>query len=362
VDIRFTHANGREERVRKVSPVQTKRGAEQYERQLREALLDGTYGREEAAPPLTVSAFWKDFLENYVEVNNKPSEQSMKRSIFKHHIEPRLGEISLDAVGAQLEPFKASLRRHGLGAKRINNVLAVVSKMLRYAEEREVIGRAPRVRLLKTAQSKYDFFTFEEYEQLLATASSEPEWRATILVAAEAGLRMGEIIALEWSDVNLQAGNLVVRRSSWLGIVGTTKGGRDRTIPISKRLAAALKGHRHLRGSLVFCSADGAPLTRNKMKKPLWAICKRAGLRNIGWHSLRHTFCSHLAMKGAPPRAIQELAGHTSITTTMRYMHLAPSALREAVRLLDERAPVGHKEGTKQNVPAAGPETICEDA
>ena len=58
-------------------------------------------------------------------------------------------------------------------------------------------------------------------------------------------------------------------------------------------------------------------------------------LRTFGWRVLRHTFCSHLALRGAVPKAIQELAGHTTLAVTLRYMHLAPSALRDAVRLLD---------------------------
>jgi integrase len=57
--------------------------------------------------------------------------------------------------------------------------------------------------------------------------------------------------------------------------------------------------------------------------------------RTTGVHRLRHTFCSHLAMRGAPARAIQELAGHQDLTTTQRYMHLSPAALDSAIRLLD---------------------------
>jgi site-specific recombinase XerD len=106
---------------------------------------------------------------------------------------------------------------------------------------------------------------------------------------------------------------------------------------MTEQLSRALKGQRHLRGNRVFLGSDGKPITRNEMKKPLWRICRRAGLRQIGWHVLRHTFCSHLAMQGAVPKAIQELAGHSSISTTMRYMHLAPAVLRETVRLLDRR-------------------------
>jgi site-specific recombinase XerD len=65
---------------------------------------------------------------------------------------------------------------------------------------------------------------------------------------------------------------------------------------------------------------------------------KRAGLKNEGVHVLRHTFCSHLAMKGAPARAIQELAGHKDLSTTQRYMHLSPAAVEAAIRLLDAPA------------------------
>ena len=62
---------------------------------------------------------------------------------------------------------------------------------------------------------------------------------------------------------------------------------------------------------------------------------RAAGLFNNGPHMLRHTFCSHLSMRGAPARAIQELAGHSDLTTTQRYMHLSPAALDSAIRLLD---------------------------
>ena len=67
--------------------------------------------------------------------------------------------------------------------------------------------------------------------------------------------------------------------------------------------------------------------------------CRKAGLREIGWHVLRHTFASHLAMRGAPLKAIQELLGHATIQMTMRYAHLAPEVVNETVRLLD--APSG---------------------
>ncbi len=81
-----------------------------------------------------------------------------------------------------------------------------------------------------------------------------------------------------------------------------------------------------------------------RSRRALRYACKRAGLRQIGTHVLRHTFCSHLAMRGAAPKAIQELAGHSTLAMTMRYMHLAPIALRQAIELLDFGRPVGSRE------------------
>ena len=100
------------------------------------------------------------------------------------------------------------------------------------------------------------------------------------------------------------------------------------------RLAAALRDHRHLRGPLAVCQRDGKPLTQKIAQDHVRWAARRAGL-DQGIHVLRHTFCSHLAMRGAPARAIQELAGHQDLSTTQRYMHLSPAALESASRLLD---------------------------
>ena len=81
-------------------------------------------------------------------------------------------------------------------------------------------------------------------------------------------------------------------------------------------------------------------LPRGATKWPLWTSAKEAGLRRIGWHVLRHTFASHLVMRGAPLKTVQELMGHSTIEMTMRYAHLSPDARREAVKLLDIREEV----------------------
>ena len=109
-------------------------------------------------------------------------------------------------------------------------------------------------------------------------------------------------------------------------------------VPLTLRLAAALREHRHLRGARVVCQRDGSPLTQKIVQDHVRRAVRRAQLAKSGVHRLRHTFCSHLAMRGAPARAIQELAGHMDLATTQRYMHLSPAAIESAIRLLD-RAP-----------------------
>ena len=88
----------------------------------------------------------------------------------------------------------------------------------------------------------------------------------------------------------------------------------------------------------------GLLLTANMLAALIGRAATRAGLRNSGPHFLRHTFCSHLAMRGAPARAIQELAGHMDLATTQRYMHLSPAAIEGAIRLPDRSGPAeaGH--------------------
>jgi site-specific recombinase XerD len=121
-------------------------------------------------------------------------------------------------------------------------------------------------------------------------------------------------------------------------------------IPISDELITALKAFRHLKGEFVFCSASGRLLRRDEIKHPLRRACKRAGLRQVGWHVLRHTFASHLVRRGVPLRAVQELLGHATMEMTMHYSHLSPFVVRDAVKLLDAGS-FGNRWATSPPVP-----------
>jgi integrase len=136
--------------------------------------------------------------------------------------------------------------------------------------------------------------------------------------------------------VDFVLGRIHVQRNWTHGRLGTPKSGRSRFIPMTQDLVAALQAHKHLKGKLIFSTREGDYLDRNKVKHPFWRCIRIAGVEEIGLHDMRHTFASQLAMKGVPLRAIQEMLGHASITTTQRYAHLSPSATADFVRVLEE--------------------------
>lgn len=181
------------------------------------------------------------------------------------------------------------------------------------------------------------FLTFEEEPRFIAAASDE--WRPMVHTALKTGLRLGELLALKWEDVDLVSGKIVVRRTLWRSTEGSPKGGRSREVALGDDAVAVLKAHRHLRGPYVFCDEKGTRLSHRMVSNLVPRICKKAGLaKRLTMHDLRHSFASHLVMRGVTLKAVQELLGHTSIDMTLRYAHLSPDVKRDAVKLLDRRA------------------------
>ena len=337
VDFQFRHADGQRERIRVRSPVQTKRGADEYERQLKNDLLSPLIKKTEVP---TLGAFADEFLRTYVVTNNKPSEARCKEYRLRLYIVPFFGKKRLDAIGVrEIEHFRAHLmsREPRLELKTQRNVLAVLSKMLRYAEEIGLIDVAPRVRLPKAIDTVADFLDFDEAERLLDAAQRHyPEWYAMVFTGLRTGLRIGERTELRWPDLDLNAGRLMVRRNVVDGHVGTPKNGRSREIPLSLQTVALLRRHRHLK-KLVFCHRDGSRITHRVAYRALHKICRVANVTEIGWHTLRHSFASHLVMNHRSLKEVQELLGHSDFKQTLRCAHLAPSVKRDAVETLGHR-------------------------
>jgi integrase len=337
VDIRFRLPDGTPFRQRTRINTPSKSAAQRWAQDRERHLLQHGLPHPQKEVP-TLKAFAPRFVEGHVVANRlKPSGKAAKQTILDVHLVPRLGAKRLDAItNEEVQRLKMHLREKA--PKTVNNVLTVLNVLLKKAVEWEVIERMPcTIRLLPIAKPSASFHDFDDYERLVEAAKeTDPRTYLIVLLGGEAGLRCGEMMALEWTDVDLAKRQLCVQRSEWKGQVTTTKGGRLRYVPLTTRLAATLREHRHLKGRRVLCSDNGSPLTQREVQGLVRRAARRANLSNVGVHILRHTFCSHLAMRGAPTRAIQELAGHQDLVTTQRYMHLSPAAIESAIRLLDQ--------------------------
>jgi len=138
----------------------------------------------------------------------------------------------------------------------VNNVLTALSVILRTAVEWGVIERVPCViKLLKTTKNPASFHDFKEFERLVDASRSDLQNYLVVLLGGEAGLRCGEIMALEWTNVDLQKRQLCVAQSEWKGHVTVPKGGRLRYVPLTRRPLRAVIRRRTRRASTTSISS-----------------------------------------------------------------------------------------------------------
>jgi integrase len=338
VDIVLRLPSGLVIRERIKSSVSSRSGSKAWA-QAREAelLLHGKKHKDEQVKVPTLAEFAPRFMESFVRANRqKPSTIVSKQAILDGKLLPLLGKRPLDQISDEdVQRIKAEL--HARKPKTVNNVLTVLSKLLKVAVRWRAIAVMPlQIELLKLDDPEVSFYEFEDYARLVESAE-KVDRRAllTVLLGGDAGLRTGEIVGLEWSDIDFRRNFLTVSRSEWNGHVTLPKGGRARKVPMTHKLVATLSAHRHLQGPRVLYRNDGTSTSKQTLTTWMVAAQRRAGLKATGnKHMLRHSFCSHLAMRGATTLAIKELAGHRSLRTTMRYMHLSHDHKEQAIGLL----------------------------
>jgi integrase len=315
------------------SPENSQAGAKAYE-----AVLRRKFASEEPVKPAIVKATFASFsdqwFETYVRTNNKPSSQKSRKQILTNHLLPYFGAYEISAISpGRIEQYKNQKQKAGLSPKSINMHLGVLSKRLNDAVEWGQLAIAPRLRYLRQPRPPFRFLSREEAKRLVA-AMPEGRYRTMTILACHTGLRIGEVLALQWDDISFTNRHLVVRRSIVDGIIGTTKNNRERQVPLSTAVIFALESLPH-DNAWLFHQTTGAPLTYGMAQHAIAMGGRRTGLRPIGWHALRHSFASWLVGDGVPIPVVQGLLGHSTIEMTMRYAHLAPSAFRNAIQVLE---------------------------
>lgn len=339
VDVRGERPDGtrfRDRTVRTGSRTDANRWGLERERVL-------TFGEVQAKrePAPTFAAFWPRYVENYVDANRqKHSVKTLKESIWRTHLSPAIGAKRLDELTAEdVQAIKVRLSK--LSPKTVNNVLSTLGVLLRVAVQWGVLGKLPVVvSLVKAPKPQMRFYEREELERLLvASREVGPRAELVVLLGGMAGLRSGEMLALEWRDVDLARGRLTVSRNVYRGVVGAPKSGKPRTVPLSSALLEALRRAKGAATSPVL-NRDGKRLHPSQLRDWMEQAQRLAGVvapesKNGRLHILRHTFGSLLVLAGVNLLEVQRLMGHSSINTTMGYLHLVKGSAEAAIAALE---------------------------
>lgn len=163
----------------------------------------------------------------------------------------------------------------------------------------------------------------------IALNNAFPSSLTQVTLAIHTGLRQGEILKLEWKDIDFQAESIHVR---------DTKSGHNRFVPMNARVIEELKSLTRTKAARFVFPGEGATGHLVEIKRAWTTALKTAGIKGFCFHDLRHTAGSRLAEAGAHPNTIKEILGHRQLSTTERYMHASTEAKRAALAALDKRA------------------------
>ena len=323
----------------------------------------GTVGRRD----LTVGKLLADYLDHphagwRSETTRRVSASHAKR------LTAALGHAKLAALTpSRVERFLADMAKGGYSTSTIRQTRALLRAAIRRAERDGLVSRnvadqaeAPRGKLRKPRA-----FTLDQVRDLLAAArpladGDDPWWDAYVHVAVMLGLRPGELLGLSWADVDLDGGEVRVRRSlkqrpgqePELDDLKTEQSRRTLRLPVAA--LAALEAHKRYQREerfrlgpawhdhgLVFPGPDGAPASRSTVAHGFAALCERAGLGQ-GWtrYACRHTFVSHLSHRGVSIEEIADAAGHRDSRTTVAvYRHNMADRISTAADVWDKILP-----------------------
>lgn len=224
-----------------------------------------------------------------------------------------------DIKTATIQKYLQKLSTSGRKPKTVNNHLIVIHTFLNFARSQEYIFDNPAASIKKLTIEKNPprFLSAEETERLISV-SQKSHLYPMIMTAIYTGMRMRELMHLEWQDIDFDRKTVTVRNKAGF----QTKNRKFRVIPLSSQLAAVLKP---LKAKSGYCFTYKGKPYRSRPKKALETLFKRSQIRNAGWHTFRKTFASHLIMQGISITKVSKWLGHSSpVLTFQTYAHLSP--------------------------------------
>ncbi|HLI07066.1 MAG TPA: tyrosine-type recombinase/integrase [Ktedonobacteraceae bacterium] len=325
---------------------------------LNEAIQEQKQGILATGPQQTMEQYLTRWLEEVHRPTIRESTYLNYRRFLDNHILPALGHIYLNKLTPQLvQSFYTQKLQEGLAPGSVRDMHMVLHKALENAVRWRLVGRNPcdDVSPPQSVQHIAQPLTQKQAIRLLE-AAREHRLGALLTVALATGMRRGELLGLQWQDIDFEDRSLQIRRSMVrLGNRGVVESQPKtsksrRKIPLPRFVIEMLKEHRtrqleaRLRAGsaweendLVFCNGFGRFFDQGQLHVEFQKFLKDAGLPPMRFHDLRHSAASFLLAMGVHPKVVQEILGHSVIGTTMdTYSHVLPSLQREAMDKMDD--------------------------
>ena len=301
---------------------------------------------------ISVAEYLDRWLKDAAQPKVKVTTYANYAAAVKNHIKPRIGGIALSKLTIiHVQSLYADMTRCGKSAETIRLAHAVLRRALRQAVNWRLVpyNVCAEVERPRVAKSEITPLDSQQVLQLLKAAEGD-RLAAVFTLAVATGMRLGELFGLQWPDVNLTAGIVMVKRAlvevhGKLHLLEPKTARSRRRIDLPQMAIDALRQHHQAmiadgfgKSPWVFCNSCGGPLRRSHFHantfKPLLA---KANLPDIRFHDLRHTSATLLLTAGVHPKVVQERLGHSQISMTLdTYSHVLPTMQREAASKLDE--------------------------
>jgi integrase len=339
-----------------------KRMVQEIAKKIEAKLILGQFGldTEEQRPKPSFFEYAEYWLETYVKALRRISTYERYKDILKLHVYPDLGRVPIDQIKrSDIRNLILKKSMAGVSRSTIALISVVISCLLGYAVEEELIpvnpglGILKRLRLERRKRITIEPLTPQEVQVFLDTCFKHfRDFYEFFLCAFRSGMRLGELLALAWKDIDWSHRFIRVRRSFRRGRFDGPKTDRDRRVDMSDQLVEALQGLLKARKRqalkegtggeppMTIFHRQGRPMNQEYVRLLFKHILKRAGIRQIRFHDIRHTYASQLLSQGLSPVYIKEQLGHHSIQITVDiYGHLIPNSNQGAVNLLDSPRP-----------------------
>lgn len=278
------------------------------------------------------------WIENYIRPSVKMRTYERYKLIVEQHIKDKIGDMELNKLSPLvLQSFITGLLQNGnkktgngLSANSVNAVISVIQSSLKTAHMLGLTAEytADKLKRPKLTEKPVECFTITEQKQIeKAVMNGKKDKLYGILLCLYSGLRIGELIALQWSDIDLTKGILTVSKSchdskDGLIIDAPKTVSSRRVIPLPKQLLPILKSIKKKSAAPFVVSAKGRAVSVRSYQRSFELLLKRLKIPHKGFHSLRHTFATRALECGMDVKTLSEILGHKNPTVTLnRYAH-----------------------------------------